>query len=196
MQIRTAVALALTLGLGLAACGDDEQDPTIGGAASEPATTSASSEASEAHNEADIAFVQGMIPHHEQAIEMAQLAANQAGSAEVLELAARIETTQQAEVTQLRAWLDAWGETAPMDEDHSGGMMPVDDMAALEAASGEEFDRTFLEMMIEHHGGAITIAETEVAEGTFDAAVRLAQSIIEDQESEVLQMQHLLEQLG
>lgn len=191
-----AVAFALTLGLSLTACGDDDQDPTIDSAATDSTTTTASNESSDEHNDADVAFVREMIPHHEQAVEMAQLAATQAGSTEVLELAARIETAQQPAIDKMKAWLETWDEAAPMTEDHSGRSMSADDMATLEAAKGAEFDRIFLEMMIEHHRGAISRAEAEVAAGTFDDAVRLAQSIIEDQESEVVQMERLLEQLG
>ena len=199
MRIRMAAGgLAVAL-VGLTACGGDD-DPTLDTGTEETTTTA---EAADDHNEADVAFARSMLPHHEQAIEMAQLAADGAASQEVLDLAGRVEAAQQREIEQMQDWLDEWGE----DSDEMSGMdmeggtemeggMSEDDMAALEATTGPEFDRMFLEMMIEHHRGAISTAETEVAEGTNQEAIQLAESIIEDQGTEIVQMEAILEQLG
>ena len=191
-------ALVAIAAVGLAACGGDDDDPTIG---ANQTTTSSGAESNEEaspaqdFNDADITFVQSMIPHHEEAIEMAALADGRAESQDVLDLAARIETAQQPEIAQMRAWLAAWGEDEMGMETDSGMSMSEEDMAALETASGAEFDRMFLEMMIEHHRGAITMAETEVAEGTSQDAIRLAQTIIEDQESEIVEMEGMLSEM-
>lgn len=201
MRIRMAAGVLALAVAGLAACGSDD-DPTLG-VDSEETTTTAGDEANEDHNDADVTFAQSMIPHHEQAIEMAQLADNRAESPEVLDLAARIEAAQQPEIDQMQGWLEEWGEdSGGMSGEHSEDDMEMDggmseaDMTALEAATGTEFDRMFLEMMIEHHRGAISMAETEVSKGTHGDAIRLAQTIIEDQNAEIAEMEDLLEQLG
>lgn len=189
MKIRMAAGVVAMVLLALTACGGDDD--------------STGAEVDGNPNEADIAFAQGMIPHHEQAIEMAELATERAESDEVLDLAARIEAAQQPEIERMEAWLEEWGEDdgmsgMEMDGDGASGMeggMSEADMAELEAASGAEFDRLFLEMMIEHHRGAISMAETEVAEGSHPDAVRLAEAIIEDQEAEIAEMEALLGEL-
>jgi uncharacterized protein (DUF305 family) len=142
-----------------------------------------------------------MIPHHEQAIEMAELAADRAQSTDVKELAADIEAAQGPEIEQMNAWLDQWGQdtTSSGSMDHgdmghgaTGGMMTEDDMTMLEDADGAQFDRMFLEMMIEHHEGAIDMARTEQANGENADAVALAKQIETDQEAEIAKMKTLL----
>jgi uncharacterized protein (DUF305 family) len=164
-----------------------------------PAPTS-SPAASADHNQADIAFVQGMIPHHEQAVEMSELAANQASSPQVKELAATIERGQAPEIEQMRAMLAAWG----VAEDSStgghggmggGGMMTPEQMHGLQQATGAAFDRMFLQMMIMHHEGAITMARTELSDGQNPQAKALAQTIIDQQTTEIAQMRELLQTL-
>lgn len=197
MKIRMAAGL-LVVAVGLGACGGDD-DPTLGSGSEETTTTAAGagSGAAAEHNDADVTFAQSMIVHHEQAIEMAQLAADRADSQEVLDLAARIEAAQQPEIEQMQGWIEDWdAESSDMGGDHMSGGMSDDDMTALEAANGAEFDRMFLEMMIEHHRGAITMAETEIADGQHPDAVELAGTIIEDQQTEIREMEGLLEQLG
>ena len=196
------LALLLT-SLVLTACGGDSDT-----AGSEESATESS------FNEADVAFAQGMIPHHEQAIDMAQMAADRASSAEVKDLAAQIEAAQAPEIEQLSTWLEEWGEEAPsegsddggmsgMDHDSGdmggteadmGGMMSEEDMTMLEGSSGADFDRMFLEMMIEHHNGAIEMAQTEVDEGEHQGAISMAEGIISTQQTEIQEMQQLLKQ--
>ena len=153
-------------------------------------------------NDADVTFAQEMIPHHRQATEMADLAVTRSQDAEVLDLAERISAAQGPEIETMTGWLESWGEEVPEDMsgmDHSGmdhgsmpGMMSADQMAALEAASGPDFDRLFLEMMIEHHEGAIEMARTEQEDGSNADAVALAESIEEEQTAEVAEMRELL----
>jgi len=182
-------ALLLAALLALTACADDTTGGGSGGSGG-----GASSE----FNDADVAFAQQMIPHHKQAIEMAKLAEDRASSDEVKELAAGIEAAQDPEIEQMTAWLESWGEEVPsggmegMEHGDMSGMMNEGDMKMLEDSSGAEFDRMFLEMMVEHHEGAIEMAETEVAEGENPDAVELAEKIASDQEAEIEKMNELL----
>lgn len=158
------------------------------------------------HNDADVEFAQGMIPHHRQAVEMAQLAADRADSREVLELAERIEAAQAPEIDEMTGWLVAWGEEIPEGDgmDHGGmdmgaggtGMMSAGEMEMLGAASGAEFDRMFLEMMIVHHEGALEMAETQATEGEYPVALALAEQIIATQQAEIDEMNGLLSAAG
>jgi uncharacterized protein (DUF305 family) len=154
------------------------------------------------YNAADEMFVTGMIPHHEQAVEMSDiLLAKDGVDAGVVGLAERIQAAQQPEIDLMTSWLDAWGVDSDMgDMDHGGhsgdGMMSDDDMAALEAASGEEASALFLEQMIEHHEGAIEMSQQELDNGQNADALTLAQQIIDAQTAEIAEMQGLLAALG
>lgn len=183
-----AISVAALLG---SACGGDD-DPSM--TAEAPSDTAASNSAAEGErNDADVSFAKQMIPHHQQAIEMAMMAAEKAGSREVLELAARIETAQQPEIDTMQTWLEEWDEKTSESGMEMGD--PDPEMTALESASGAAFDRMFLEMMIGHHESAIEMAKTEVRDGAYAPAIELAQQIIDDQEAEIAEMRRLLEQV-
>ena len=160
-------------------------------------TTNGAPDASGADfNDADVTFAQGMIPHHRQAVEMAKLAGDRAESQEVKDLAADIEAAQDPEIEQMTGWLKGWDQPMEMDGMDSmemDGMMSEDQMAGLEDATGAEFDAMFLEMMIEHHEGAIVMAQEQVDDGKNAEAVALAEAIIEAQQGEIETMQGLLE---
>ena len=189
------IALLATAGMTLTACGEDPDGDATG-------STSSNS----AFNDADVTFAQQMIPHHEQAVEMAQLAQGRASSGEVLEFAENIEAAQGPEIDTLQGWLDAWGEEVPSGEmdgmdhgdmgDDSGGAMSgmrdEEEMNDLRAASGAHWDRMFLEMMIEHHEGAVEMAQVEVDQGENPDAVAMAEKVIGDQQAEITQMRQLL----
>jgi uncharacterized protein (DUF305 family) len=193
----TAIALVATVGLTLTACGGGADDATGG----------TSSESSAAFNDADVTFAQRMIPHHKQAVEMAQMAQGRASRGEVLELADKIEAAQGPEIDTLQAWLEAWGEELPSGEmggmdhgdmgDDSGGAMSgtmgEEEMTDLMVASGADWDSMFLKMMIEHHEDAVEMAQVEVDEGENPDAVALAEKIIRDQQAEITRMRQLLE---
>ncbi|WP_237768186.1 DUF305 domain-containing protein [Serinicoccus sp. CNJ-927] len=161
-----------------------------------------SSAASEEHNDADVQFATEMIPHHQQAVEMSDMALEQGGT-EVRELAERIQAAQAPEIETMTEWLQAWGEDVPetdghgsmegMDHSQMEGMMSPEDMADLGSAQGSQFDTMWLEMMIEHHDGAITMAQTQVADGLDPEAVALAEDIAESQEAEIEEMEALLQ---
>jgi uncharacterized protein (DUF305 family) len=183
-SLNTVAAAALLFTL--AACGNDNDAGTAS-----------------SHNDADVTFAQQMIPHHQQAIEMADLAESRAESQEVKDLAADIEAAQGPEIETLTGWLESWGEDVPdegmsgmdhgnMSSDDMSGMMTEEDMADLEAASSAEFDQMFLSMMIEHHEGAIEMAKAEQAEGEFPEAVDMAEEIETTQAEEIRTMQDLL----
>jgi len=143
----------------------------------------------------DITFVQMMIVHHAQAVEMAGLAAEHAGSPTLRKLAERISAAQRPEMDWLRAWLKARGqaESDPAhDHDAMPGMQSAADMTALAAARGADFDRRFVTMMIDHHRGALRMAG-DVATGGSDEKLReTANEMSIEQASEI----HRLEQLS
>jgi uncharacterized protein (DUF305 family) len=202
-------ALGLALGAGLTACGEDDT------------TTTAEVSATE-HNDADVAFATDMIQHHAQALSMVDLTMDRPLDPEVEALAEQIRAAQAPEIEQMVDWLTSWGEDVPetvrdhanaghdmsdmdgsdmgddMGDDMGGmdpdmpGMMSAADMDALASASDEEFQDMWLEMMIEHHEGAVEMAETERSEGRFEDAVDLAGSIIDSQSEEIATMQDLL----
>ena len=115
---------------------------------------------------ADITFMQGMIGHHAQAIDMAALVPSRAASEGLKTLALRIDVSQKDEINMMQGWLDARGQQVPGRGGHSmngatlmPGMLTEEEMARLAAATGVDFDRLFLEGMIKHHFGALSMVE-------------------------------------
>jgi uncharacterized protein (DUF305 family) len=117
------------------------------------------------HTPADVKFMQGMIGHHAQAVEMVALINDRTENEDLKKLGLRIQVSQDDEMNMMRAWLQVRGEKIPGPHAHHepGGFMPGmltnEEMAALAAAKGKEFDRLFLMGMIKHHGGAISMVE-------------------------------------
>ena len=188
----TFVALLVALGLALTACGGED---------------SGSGAATADHNDQDVSFATEMIPHHAQAVQMSEMAVENAESQEVKDLAEDISAAQEPEIETMSSWLEAWGEDVPDTSsgdmggmDHSGmdgmedmpGMMSSDEMDELESASGTAFDQMFLSMMVEHHEGAIEMAQTEQADGEYPDAIALAKTIEQAQTSEIETMKDLL----
>lgn len=153
---------------------------------------------SDAHNNADVMFaMMMMIPHHEQAVEMADIIINKGGiDPQITALAQKIKDAQQPEISQMEGWLDTWGVGDPndmMDDmDHGNGMMSDGDMSELETATGADAGRIFLDQMIQHHEGAIDMATDEVEDGQDIDAVTLAKDIITSQTAEIMVMTGLL----
>ena len=166
----TGLAGALVAGtLLLAGCADDSSDPVHNGPrmGNSDTSTSTSGSAEGTFNDTDVAFARDMIPHHQQAIQMARLAEGQAEDPRVRDLADRIEAAQQPEIETLSGWLGDWdADPGHMDDGMGGmgGMMSEQDMHSLMNATGAEFDRLFLEQMTVHHQGAVEMAEAEIAE--------------------------------
>ncbi|WP_433786868.1 DUF305 domain-containing protein [Actinomycetospora sp. CA-101289] len=202
------VLAASTAAVLAAGCSDSTNAPTAGAPTPAPpaSATSASAPASPEHNAADVVFAQGMLPHHTQAIAMSSQASSRAASQEVKDLAARIDQEQGPEVEQMNQMLDAWaaprpqpGSTAmpgmpgmPMSDMPMPGMMGEAQMQQLAAQSGPAFDRMFLQMMIEHHTGAVQMAQTEQVQGLNPQAKELAAAVVADQQREITEMQALL----
>jgi uncharacterized protein (DUF305 family) len=202
----TAAAIVLT------ACGSGGESGGMGGMSM--TNTAAPSSNASAHNAADIAFAQEMIMHHQQALSMAALAAQRASATQVKDLAGRIEKAQQPEIQQMTGWLAQWGVTSgssmpsmpsmPSMTGMTGGSMPSatngsmpgmmsdSDMRKLQEATGTAFDKMFLQMMTDHHQGAVQMANTELATGANPDAKTLAQNIIEAQTAEIDEMRQLL----
>ena len=191
-----ALALGAVSALALSGCAAGNGGMSGMDHASDDPTASGSQVAAD-FNDADVAFAQMMIPHHEQAVEMSDMLLAKDGiDQRVAELAAQIKDAQQPEIDQLRDWLIDWGqEEADMGGMNHGGMMSDDDMTALENAEGAEAARLFLEQMTEHHEGAIAMAEAEVDDGRSEDAKGMAATIVATQTDEIATMQELLASL-
>lgn len=188
---------AVALSALLAACGS-----TSGSDASSSPVGNATAAAQQAST-ADISFAQLMIPHHQQAVEMADLALTQSTSPQVRQLAEQIKSAQDPEIQTMQSWLAAWGAPEQMEGtdhgsmDHGGvtmnGMMSAEDMDDLAASTGAEFDRLWLEMMIAHHRGAVTMAEDVMSNSQTPDVTALAEDIIDAQNAEITAMQGLID---
>lgn len=205
--IRVPAGLAgglLVLSLALAGCGGDTAPAGTAPASSAPAS-SATAQAGAQFNDADVAFAQMMIPHHRAAVEMADLAVYRAQNPEVKDLAEQIRAAHEPEITQLTGFLTAWGAEVPAAGSTSGmdhgnmsgtsampGAMTPEQMEQLRTATGAGYDSMFLAMMIEHHRGAVTMAQGEVENGGNPDAKRLAEKIVADQNAEISRMQQQL----
>ncbi|HZZ49376.1 MAG TPA: DUF305 domain-containing protein [Pseudonocardia sp.] len=210
-----ATALALTTSVLLAGCaagpGAAPNGPDQQAVAGQPGSTQ--------HNPADVSFATGMIPHHRQAVQMADMVVGRGASAQVTALAGAIKAAQQPEIDRMTSMLKSWNAPVPMDghqpsnmpdmpmdghdmpgmaaSGHGGhqgmtGMMSDDEMARLGKASGKAFDQQFLTLMIAHHQGAVDMAATELRDGTNADAKALAQRITDAQNKEIGQMRGML----
>lgn len=215
--------LAVTLALAapaLSGCLEKEDDARAGsssspaviqpGAPGEDASTLAA-DAEAGHAEVahdDIAFVQMMIPHHGQALTMAKLAPTRAASPRVKALARRILAAQRPEILAMAAWLTEQGVAVPSASDdpsafdhgehgHASlhGMLTDEQLHALEDATGADFDRLFLEGMIQHHEGAIEMADAVAQRGSDVRVTEMAEEMVIGQGAEVDRMEALLAQL-
>ncbi|WP_327725857.1 DUF305 domain-containing protein [Streptomyces europaeiscabiei] len=197
---RAAAAGVIAAGaLLLSACGDDMSGMDHG---SGKASESAAGEAGSADfNDADITFAQMMIPHHEQALEMAGLADDRAADAKLKDIAGKIEKAQDPEIRTMKGWLKSWNEPTDvesmpgMDHGNGDGMMSDSDMEHLAGMKGAEFDKMFAEMMIEHHDGAISMSRDEQKNGENADAVKMAGDIVQGQSDEVRQLKSILDRL-
>jgi uncharacterized protein (DUF305 family) len=179
------ILLALAAAFLLAACNQGEGDQEQGTAPAEAAP-----------NDADVSFTQNMIPHHQQAIDMAKLVDSHTDRPELHKLADSIQSSQGQEITQMQGWLRSWGKPMTPSGGHGGhgdtempGMMTEADMRRLMESTGTEFDLAFVEMMAAHHQGAIDMANTEFKDGSLPEVTRLAEQIIDTQQDEIEQLQ-------
>jgi len=193
LPTRLAGLLAAVL-LALTACGGDTDETTSSIPDSEP------------FNQADVDFATQMIPHHAQALLMVDAAAPRDDlSPELTALVEKIRTAQTGEIELMTDWLEDWDQPIPDNpRDHGGmedgsmgdldmpGMATEEEMSALGDASGSAFEQMWLQMMTEHHEGAIEMAEDEVADGEFPETVALAEEIAKAQAAEIDQMEQML----
>lgn len=169
-------------------------------------TTTSSDTSSATANDADEMFVTMMIPHHQQAIEMADIVLTKDGlDPRVAELAQQIKDAQGPEMERMLGWLEDWGVEYDPDamggmdhgsmDDSGDGMMSDEDMTALEEADETQASRLFLEQMVMHHEGAVDMARTALEDGQNQDVLDLAQQVIDDQTAEISTMQDLLDEL-
>ncbi len=212
----TRTAAAFAAALTLTACGGSNGLSTGTTPASSPASTPATSEThSYGHggsssapaapaapaglaNDADISFLTGMKPHHQQAVEMSDTLLATDPPPAVAAVARQIQAAQDPEIEQMDTMLTDLGQptdAAAHSGAHStghGGMMSEADMAALMEAKGDDAARLYLKGMIAHHKGAIEASEAELRDGTYEPARRLATDIATDQATEITKMEGLL----
>jgi uncharacterized protein (DUF305 family) len=180
-RIRTAAAVALVALLALAivaGCGGGDGDS--------------------AHNAQDVSFAKDMVPHHQQAVMMADMALTQSTSPQLKDLASRIKASQTAEISTMSGWLAEWGEEATDHSSHSmdssegmKGMVSDPDMSAMGTARGPDFDRLFVKHMTAHHEGAVEMAKTQLEKGRYEPAKALARDITAAQQKEIAEMAKL-----
>ena len=188
-----AALAAAAMTLTLSACGSDDST-------SDPSAIQ-TADNGDVFNGADVTFAQDMIPHHAQAIEMVELTEGRSLDPEVEELADAIRSAQDPELETMSGWLTAWGEDVPdtssmdmgdMEMGDMSGMMTPEDMDTLATAPDTEFQDMWLSMMIEHHTGAVEMAQVEQTDGEFTGAVTLAEEIEASQSEEIATMEQLL----
>lgn len=150
-------------------------------------------------NAADVSYVRKMIEHHEQAVVMAELAPEQAKSAQVKGLAERIKAAQAPEIGAMRGWLETHGKDEGQGEKGSGhdhaampGMATEAQLRQLRAARGEDFDTLFLRLMIAHHEGAITMATEVKGQGNNIQVEEMADDVVAQQTSEITRMRDMV----
>jgi uncharacterized protein (DUF305 family) len=215
--------LALVTALAVASCGGaavQSKPPIVQpGAPGEAGRVIASGKTGDLpqphYTPADVKFMQGMIHHHAQALEMTALLATRTTSPDMRKLALRIQVSQTDEIKMMQRWLEARGQAAPDPHvmhmpgmampgmDHGPavmmpGMLTPEEMAHLAALKGAEFDRFFLEGMIRHHGGALTMVQELFATpgaGQESDIFGFASDVDADQRMEIDRMGAMLREL-
>ena len=219
---RTRWALLAFMGVvllgGCSGDSDDAQRSGVGkpnivqaGAPGEPSTSVSEDDVADVkstpHTQADVDFMEGMIHHHAQALLMTSLVRERSASRDIPLLARRTEISQETEIETMEKWLFARGEKPPDEEDHrtghgpGAGLMPgmvsAGKLARLAASEGREFDGLFLEYMVRHHRGALTmVRRLGAANGGAEPEIGLFTRHVEaDQNIEIDRMQDLLAEL-
>ena len=213
MQVLTRLALVSALAVGVACkttSGGSASGPRIlqPGAPGQETKTIDAAEATDLskvrHTPADVKFMQGMIGHHAQAVEMVALINDRTATEALKHLGLRIQVSQEDEMNMMRTWLKVRGEAIPGPHAHHepGGFMPgmltPEEMAALAAAKGKEFDRLFLQGMIKHHAGAITMVDElfkTPGAGQDGEIFAFASDVDSDQRMEIDRMGLMLQEL-
>jgi uncharacterized protein (DUF305 family) len=210
--LRAPVMLFLLLAV--AACGTTPRaagpstiQPGAPGEASRAVTDSEVVRHRARHSPADVSFMTGMIVHHAQAVVMTALVPERTQNPTIRLLARRIAASQEDEMALMTRWLTARGEAAPNEHAHHGhadhvhmpGMLSDEQLAQLAGARNSEFDRLFLELMIQHHEGALVMVEQLFASETGGHEVEIfnfASHVDSDQRAEIERMRALLRTLS
>ncbi|HET6286431.1 MAG TPA: DUF305 domain-containing protein [Amycolatopsis sp.] len=156
-------------------------------------------------NDADVEYMTMMVPHHQQAKVMTDLVPGKTANEQIRAIAGRISVAQDGEVAMMKAWLADRGKPVP-GEGHAGhggghehalmpGMATEAQLADLRAANGVAFERLFLDLMIAHHQGALTMAETQLGKGVEIKAQEMAQEVITGQTAEIERMKSMRSKL-
>lgn len=200
VRILHYIACFMAITGGTAAAAGPIVKPSVPGAASTRITTEESRKLADAPVvPADIAFMQDMIVHHSQAVEMVGLIETRSTSPDIARLGKRIAKTQTLEIGFMKSWLQAHG--FPLENEHAhhhmtmNGMLTDAQMSALRASKGKAFDRLFLVGMIQHHGGAIDMVRKLVANEGADEESELnyfVNGITPDQSAQIARMQNML----
>ncbi|NTY61401.1 DUF305 domain-containing protein [Mycolicibacterium sphagni] len=186
-----AVTAALATAVVVSSCSKTEDH------SQHAASTTTTSSTVAAHNADDVTFAQMMIPHHQQAVELAALAPAHTTNQAVLKLASTISAEQQPEINAMTALLLQW-DADPGMGDHGGhgagmaGMVDDATMARLKSLNGPEFDTLWLQAMIGHHRGAIDMAKAEIANGQSVDMTAMAKTMVTAQQAEIDQMKQML----
>jgi uncharacterized protein (DUF305 family) len=202
-----ALPTALAAALVLAGCGTGHPSGMSGegmGTTKTGPPTASNTAISKTKNKADVAFATMMIPHHAQAIAMADTALKQATDPKVKALAVKIKAAQSPEMKRMSGCLTSWGEPVPGAADSSdmsgmggmggqtGGMMSEDQIADLGKATGSDFDRMWLQMTVKHHQSAVAMAKTALVQGRNPDAKKLAKSIVDGQSTQIAEINAIL----
>jgi uncharacterized protein (DUF305 family) len=211
LKVWPVAPLGLVVALATASCqtaSPDEHPPIVQpGAPGQPSRTIPASAATDQsrirYTAADVRFMQGMIGHHAQAIEMTALVPTRTSRDTMKLLAQRIEISQRDEIAMMQGWLRARGQAPPdAHAHHQGGalmpgMLTAEEMAHLAAARGPAFDRLFLESMINHHDGALVMVKDLFATpgaGQDPEIFAFASDVDADQRMEIARMSALLKE--
>ena len=194
MNLRSLLLVAVAAVL-LGGCTDGPTTPAPNGADATEGTGIAIPAAASVHNGTDVMFLQMMIAHHGQGLEMTKLAAQKATRPEIKQLAAAIDLTQAEEVRIMTSWLKSWNEPTAVSHDMSAhtdhGGLPAtgpEQIAALGKASGADFDRTFLALMSGHQGAAAEMTNLVTSGGQNPETKEIARRIKESRQAQVAQM--------
>jgi uncharacterized protein (DUF305 family) len=193
----------------LSGCVATAQDVAIvqPGAPGEPAKTLSASEAAiiaqNSYSLDDVRFMQDMIPHHQQAVEMSALVSERTNNQNLVDIAGRIDASQADEIEFMRGWLSSRGEEVPSAHAHHGthmshemmGMATPEQMAQLAASQGTDFDQLFLTLMVTHHEGAVTMVNDLLGQpgSAYDPVLfEFVNDIVNDQTAEIERMNDML----
>lgn len=197
MHLKFVAPVFVAGALVLTSCGSSDTDAAATTTSTTVSAETSAEQSAETFNDADVAFLQGMYPHHAQAVEMTEMVPDRTTNPDVLALADQIEAAQQPEMDQMAELLDTWGEPAPSatmdDMEEMDGMMTDEQMAELAELSGPDFDLMWMTMMIEHHEGAVTMSEDVLADGVNPEVRVMADEIIDAQQVEIDEMQSLID---